>query len=57
LWTLLQEKDLLERKLAAVNSVLELEVEQFGEGDDQFVDSDEDDGGQLVLEDDDGQTP
>jgi hypothetical protein len=51
--TLLQEKELLERKLAAVNSVLELEVEQFGDGDDQFVDSDEDDGGQGVLEDDD----
>jgi hypothetical protein len=51
--SLLQEKELLERKLAAVNSVLELEVEQFGDGDDQFVDSDEDDGGQGVLEDDD----
>jgi hypothetical protein len=51
--SLLQEKELLERKLAAVNSVLELEVEQFGDGDYQFVDSDEDDRGQVVLEDDD----
>jgi hypothetical protein len=43
--TLRQEKELLEGKLAALNSVLELEVEQFGDVDDQFVDSDEDDRG------------
>jgi hypothetical protein len=40
-------------QLAAVNSVLELEVEQFGDGEEQFVDSDEDDRGQEVLEDED----
>jgi hypothetical protein len=49
--TLIQEKALLERKLAAVNLVLELEEEQ--QGDNNVWDSDGD-GSQVVVDDYDG---